>query len=65
MYDADVTFVRQIEVFQANNPKLKTRVHFLMYKGSVEEQAYLTVIRREKEAFEKLIKVIFWYYKGP
>jgi len=56
LYDADVTFVRQIEVFQANNPKLKTRVYFLMYKGSVEEQAYLTVIRREKEAFEKLIR---------
>ena len=27
-----------------------------MYKGSVEEQGYLTVIRREKEAFERLIK---------
>jgi len=56
LYDSDVTFVRQIEVYQANNPNLKTRVYFLMYKGSVEEQAYLTVIRREKEAFEKLIK---------
>jgi len=55
LYDADVSFVRQIEVFQANNPKLKIRVYFMMYKGSVEEQAYLTVLRREKNAFEKLI----------
>ncbi|XP_023330558.1 DNA repair endonuclease XPF isoform X2 [Eurytemora carolleeae] len=55
LYDADVSFVRQIECFQANNPNLKIRVYFLMYKGSVEEQAYLTVLRREKEAFEKLI----------
>jgi len=55
LYDWNVSFVRQIEIFQANNPSLKIRVYFLMYKGSVEEQAYLTTIKREKEAFEKLI----------
>jgi len=55
LYDADVSFVRQIEVFQANHPKLHIRVYFVMYKGSIEEQAYLTVLKREKEAFEKLI----------
>jgi len=27
-----------------------------MYGGSVEEQAYLTTLRQEKEAFEYLIK---------
>ena len=32
------------------------RVYFLLYKSSVEEQAYLTTLRREKEAFERLIK---------
>ena len=33
-----------------------SRVYFLLYKSSVEEQAYLTTLRREKEAFERLIK---------
>ena len=28
----------------------------MLYKGSVEEQAYLTTLRREKEAFEGLIR---------
>ena len=27
-----------------------------MFRGSVEEQAYLTTLRREKKAFESLIK---------
>ena len=32
------------------------KVFFLMYSNSVEEQAYLTSLRREKDAFEFLIK---------
>ena len=28
----------------------------MLYKGSVEEQAYLTTLRREKDAFENLIR---------
>ena len=35
---------------------LQVKVYFLMYSNSVEEQAYLTSLRREKEAFEFLIK---------
>ncbi len=34
----------------------QVKVYFLMYSNSVEEQAYLTSLRREKEAFEFLIK---------
>jgi len=56
LYDCDMTFVRQVESFQASNPTMEIRVYFLLYKGSVEEQAYLTTLRREKEAFENLIK---------
>lgn len=56
LYDSDMTFVRQIEVYQSSHPDLHTRVYFMMYRGSVEEQGYLTTLRREKEAFEKLIK---------
>ena len=32
------------------------RVYFLMYTGSTEEQCYLTALRKEKAAFEYLIK---------
>jgi len=56
MYDCDMAFVRQVEVYQAQRPGLHTRVYFLLYRGSVEEQAYLTTLRREKKAFESLIK---------
>merc|ERR1712142_522016 len=49
-------FVRQVEVYQATHPSLHTRVYFILYRGSVEEQAYLTTLRREKKAFEGLIK---------
>lgn len=30
-------------------------VYFLIYAGAVEEQAYLTTLRRERSAFEFLI----------
>ena len=56
LYDCDMTFVRQVEVYQASNSSLHVRVYFMLYKGSVEEQAYLTTLRREKEAFEGLIR---------
>jgi len=56
LYDCDMAFVRQVEVYQANHPNLHTRVYFMLYRGSVEEQAYLTTLRREKKAFEGLIK---------
>jgi len=51
-----MAFVRQVEVYQANHPNLHTRVYFMLYRGSVEEQAYLTTLRREKKAYESLIK---------
>ncbi|XP_053982136.1 DNA repair endonuclease XPF [Hylaeus volcanicus] len=55
MYVADISAVRQIEVYQNNNPSIDLKVYFLIYGGSVEEQEYLTSLRREKEAFHKLI----------
>lgn len=56
LYDVDMAFVRQLEVFKACHPQLPIRVYFLMYTGSTEEQRYLTTLRKEKEAFEYLIK---------
>ncbi|NWQ93033.1 XPF endonuclease, partial [Burhinus bistriatus] len=73
LYDAELTFVRQLEIYKASRPgkplrqvdlvslilvlkgKIKV-VYFLIYGGSTEEQRYLTALRKEKEAFEKLIR---------
>ncbi|XP_076298150.1 DNA repair endonuclease XPF mei-9 isoform X1 [Lasioglossum baleicum] len=57
MYVGDISAVRQIEVYQNNNPSIDLKVYFLIYGGAVEEQEYLTSLRREKEAFDKLINV--------
>ncbi|XP_067003038.2 DNA repair endonuclease XPF isoform X2 [Anabrus simplex] len=56
MYDVDMTAVRRLEVFNSLHPEIHLQVFFLIYGGSVEEQAYLTMLRREKEAFEFLIR---------
>ncbi|KAJ1559115.1 hypothetical protein HK405_011956, partial [Cladochytrium tenue] len=56
MYDPDVAFVRRLEIFNAVNPHLALTVYFMVYDNSVEEQRYLSQLRREKEAFEKLIR---------
>jgi len=56
LFDASVEFVRQLEVFKASRPGVPLRVYFLFYSGSIEEQRYLTSLRREKDAFELLIR---------
>lgn len=55
MYDVDISAIRQIEIFQTTCAEKVMQVYFMIYGGSVEEQAYLTSLRREKQAFEKLI----------
>uniref|UniRef100_T1HKQ6 DNA repair endonuclease XPF n=1 Tax=Rhodnius prolixus TaxID=13249 RepID=T1HKQ6_RHOPR len=55
MYDIDVSAIRQIEIYQSSLEK-QLKVYFLMYGNSVEEQVYLTALRKEKQAFEYLIK---------
>jgi DNA excision repair protein ERCC-4 len=55
MYDPELGFVRRLEVFKAMNPSFPIKVYFLVYDNSIEERKYLQGIRREKEAFEKLI----------
>ncbi|NWI18717.1 XPF endonuclease, partial [Crypturellus soui] len=59
LYDAELSFVRQLEIYRASRPGKPLRqveVYFLIYGGSTEEQRYLTALRKEKEAFEKLIR---------
>ncbi|KAK4048124.1 DNA repair protein RAD16 [Microbotryomycetes sp. JL201] len=56
MYDPDPSFVRRLEAYRAAHGNCALRVYFLVYKDSVEEQKYLSSIRKEKDAFERLIR---------
>lgn len=58
MYHCDVTAIRQIEVFEARKRRAasdRLKVFFLVHSQTVEEQSYLTSLRREKQAFELII----------
>ncbi|KAJ3197530.1 hypothetical protein HK101_002833 [Irineochytrium annulatum] len=44
------------KVYKSLNPSNPLKVYFMIYDNSIEEQKYLTAIRREKDAFEKLIR---------
>ncbi|GAA5984360.1 hypothetical protein JCM10908_003314 [Rhodotorula pacifica] len=56
LFDPNPAFVRRIEAYRAAHQNLAIRVYFLVYKDSVEEQRYLSEIRREKDAFVRLIE---------
>ena len=56
MYEPDAAFIRRVEVYRSSHGDRTVRVYFMYYGGSVEEQRYLSAVRREKEAFTKLIR---------
>ncbi|XP_013114075.1 DNA repair endonuclease XPF [Stomoxys calcitrans] len=59
MYHCNVAAIRQLEIYEARQKrKLKDRmkVFFLIHARTVEEQSYLTSLRREKQAFELIIE---------
>lgn len=56
MYNADVAFVRQVEVFRAQSPGHAVRLYLLAYEDRVDEDRYRSVIDREREAFKMLIR---------
>ncbi|KKA17596.1 hypothetical protein T310_8469 [Rasamsonia emersonii CBS 393.64] len=56
MYEPDAAFIRRVEVYRSSHTDRNVRVYFMYYGGSVEEQRYLSAVRREKDAFTKLIK---------
>jgi len=56
LYDASLTFIRQMEVFKATNPSHPLRIYFLLYGKSIEEQRYLLSVKKEKDAFESLVR---------
>lgn len=58
MYHTDVTAIRQLEVLEAKlrrSPLDRMNVFVLLHADTAEEQAYLTALRREKQAFELII----------
>ncbi|KAI9777587.1 MAG: hypothetical protein M1816_004631 [Peltula sp. TS41687] len=56
MYEPDAAFIRRVEVYRSSHTDRNVRVYFTYYGGSVEEQRYLSAVRREKDAFTRLIK---------
>jgi DNA excision repair protein ERCC-4 len=56
MYEPNLDFVRRIEVYRSSNPGLAVRVYVQIWDTSAEEDMYLAELRREKEAFEQLIR---------
>lgn len=56
MYEPDAAFIRRVEVSRSSHTDRTIRVYFLYYGGSVEEQRYLSAVRREKDAFTRLIR---------
>lgn len=56
MYEPDAAFIRRVEVYRSSHDDRTVRVYFMYYGGSVEEQRYLSAVRREKDAFTRLIK---------
>ena len=56
MYEPDSAFIRRVEVYRSSHDDRNVRVYFMYYGGSVEEQRYLSGVRKEKDAFTRLIK---------
>lgn len=56
MFEPNQEFIRRVEVYRSLSPGLAVRVYFMLYQKSAEEVKYLTSLRKEKDAFERLIK---------
>ncbi|KIX10656.1 uncharacterized protein Z518_01740 [Rhinocladiella mackenziei CBS 650.93] len=56
MYSPSADFIRRVEVYRSSHSDRSVRAYFMYYGGSVEEQRYLSAVRREKDAFTKLIR---------
>jgi DNA excision repair protein ERCC-4 len=44
------------KVYRSSHNDRKVKVYFLYYGDSVEEQRFLSGVRKEKDAFSKLIR---------
>ena len=55
LYDNNLKFIRELEIFHSYYNQQNLRIYLLTYSSSIEEQIYLSNVRREKESFLKLI----------
>ncbi|KAJ9612624.1 DNA repair protein RAD16 [Cladophialophora chaetospira] len=56
MFSPSADFIRRVEMYRSSHSGRNVRVYFLYYGKSVEEQRYLSAVRRETDAFTRLIK---------
>lgn len=56
VYDPDMAFVRELEVYKAMNQDRPLKVYFLLYEESTEGRRFEASIRKENTAFENLIR---------
>lgn len=56
VYDPDMGFVRELEVYKAMNQDRPFKVFFLFYEESTEARKFEASIRRENTSFEALIR---------
>ena len=56
VYDPDPGYIRELEVYQARLTHRRLRVYFLTYAKSLEEHKFLASLKRERRAFEALIR---------
>ncbi|KAI9771558.1 MAG: hypothetical protein M1835_006422, partial [Candelina submexicana] len=56
MYEPDAAFIRRVEVYRSSHSDRNVKVYFMYYGRSVEEQRYLSAVRKEKDAFTRLIR---------
>jgi len=56
LYDVDLAFLREVEVYRAQFPERRVQVYVLMYDRSIDEQRYVMAVSKERNAFERLIK---------
>ncbi|OLL25916.1 DNA repair protein rad16 [Neolecta irregularis DAH-3] len=56
MYEPEPSFIRRVEVYRSSHQNRSLRVYYMYYGSSVEEQRYLSAVRREKDAFTRLIR---------
>ncbi|KAL1679123.1 hypothetical protein EV122DRAFT_263999 [Schizophyllum commune] len=56
MIEPNVDFFRRVELYRAANPGLGVRLYHMFYGNSSEEHKFLAGIRKEKNAFERLIR---------
>lgn len=48
--------IRQLELYKLMTPGANLRIYFATYQNSIEEQKFLSSIKKEQDAFDKLIR---------